>query len=352
MLALSLVFLALLQLSYSDHCKWTAKPHSYDPTNTAKAPVTSYSKLGAFTTVGPSVPDVNKFVEQGRARIMKTFVSCAVPSPYENTLKQWKAASPEITLIGRIDCPNGPPQIYSGSQQHWAEVWMAWAKPHVLAHPSIDYWEGYNEPSTKLADIAWLAEWEIQRMTLLTAIGKRSGIGNYGPGGVPIANATVSAFLPAIKEGIKHKSIMLEHEYSAPWLDYLYNYTSHDGWLTGRYRKLYRNFLIPLNLKIPLAITEMGVDGGIAQNPTKIKGGWKHFKKYWAAHGCSNSSLAYFGQLKWYDSLLREDDYVIGVTIFDLGLDSDWLAWEISGKVVDYMIPYMRALPPPGPALD
>jgi hypothetical protein len=36
-----------------------------------------------------------------------------------------------------------------------------------------------------------------------------------------------------------------------------------EGWLTGRYRKMYRQYLIPAGKKIPLVITEHGIDCGV-----------------------------------------------------------------------------------------
>ena len=40
-----------------------------------------------------------------------------------------------------------------------------------------------------------------------------------------------------------------------------------EGWLTLRYRKVYRGYLQPNKLEVPLLITETGIDGMIAGHP-------------------------------------------------------------------------------------
>jgi len=74
------------------------------------------------------------------------------------------------------------------------------------------------------------------------------------------------------------------------------------GVLSGRYRHLYRDFLIPREEVIPLALTECGLDPLLRQpgQPTT----WKE---------------RYVEEMAWYDTRLREDDYVIGVAMFTIG---------------------------------
>ena len=112
------------------------------------------------------------------------------------------------------------------------------------------------------------------------------------------------------------------HEYSAPDMDWLFDYTTGEGWLTGRYRKVYRQFLIPDGRVIPLIITECGIDGGVLGNPDDINRGWRSYQ----------SAENYFDQLKWYDSLLKEDSYVMGATIFSLEIHN-WGDFDIGGEV-------------------
>ena len=75
------------------------------------------------------------------------------------------------------------------------------------------------------------------------------------------------------------------------------------GVLTGRYRHLYRDILIPRGEVIPLVITECNL---AIDNPDK-------------------RAEIFVEEMNWYDDRLREDDYVIGMTIFTLGgQSSNW----------------------------
>lgn len=100
-------------------------------------------------------------------------------------------------------------------------------------------------------------------------------------------------------------------------------FESEEGWWCGRYRKVYRQHLIPDGKLKPLAITECGVD---IIPPV----GWKnHF-----------SEDEHFDQLVWYDGN-QEDDQVPGVTIFALEIPG-WHSFDIaptSSRLADYVAP-------------
>jgi len=56
-----------------------------------------------------------------------------------------------------------------------------------------------------------------------------------------------------------------------------------EGWLTGRYRKLYKQFLIPSGRgSIKVVFTENGIDGGVCPiTGCHNNGGWKNFCATW-----------------------------------------------------------------------
>ena len=58
-----------------------------------------------------------------------------------------------------------------------------------------------------------------------------------------------------------------------------------EGWLTLRYRKVYRDYLDPAGLAVPLLITETGIDGLVAGRPGPQGGGWKDFVNFWWEEG-------------------------------------------------------------------
>jgi len=117
------------------------------------------------------------------------------------------------------------------------------------------------------------------------------------------------------------------------------------GPLMGRYRFLYRDILIPRGLMIPLVISETGIDGGAGagQRPGYGGQGWLGFRDYWGELGQNDPVAFYVDQLAWYDSLLRQDSYVIGATIFNIagGSNATWASFEASSiipKLTEYAL--------------
>lgn len=53
--------------------------------------------------------------------------------------------------------------------------------------------------------------------------------------------------------------------------------------MTGRYRKLYRQFLVPQNRTLPLVISENGIDNSPCGSPNF--GGFNKYCDWWAQHG-------------------------------------------------------------------
>jgi len=88
---------------------------------------------------------------------------------------------------------------------------------------------------------------------------------------------------------------------------------------------------------IPLLISENGIDGGTcAITGCDIPGGWKNFCGYWNSPDCPST---YMQQLEWYDSLMLQDNYVIGSSIFCEDL-SGWDDFDITDVIPD-LITYL-----------
>ena len=190
----------------------------------------------------------------------------------------------------------------------------------------MDYWEGYNEPGIgDVGQMGWYAKFEAERVRLLAQNGRKACIGNFSMGVPDVNNPNIwPAFYEAIDEAMAHEGILGLHEYSAPTMQTYFDPATGEGWLTGRYRKVYRQFLIPDGRPIPLVITECGIDGGA---------GWKKF----------TNAQDYFHQLVWYDTLLKEDTFVLGATIYSLELpDPQWDSFDIAGEVLNSLIDYIR----------
>jgi len=193
-------------------------------------------------------------------------------------------------------------------------------------------------------------------MRLMAEMGLKCVIGNFATGTPPLD--LWPAFLPAIKAGLEYEAILGLHEYSCPWMWWMTGKHQMDpnadegdeGWTTLRYRKVYRQHLIPNGLgDIPLAITECGIDPMVGpQPPESPSGAWKHLGGFWSQHDNEpDKADYYFRQLVWYDQELQKDDYVVGATIFTWGsYGKPWANFDVAGtEVAERLIAYTQQDP-------
>jgi hypothetical protein len=287
-------------------------------------PPTGKSKLTIHTgfTGGESM----LFIEQAKpttVKILDNFGQAAVV----------KQKSPNTQILGRIWYDDRQ-RMNDGNPEDRAQEWWNNVKGIILANSAVDYWEGYNEPEIPNATVmSWYARFEKKRVEILAANGKKACIGNFSTGVPDVNDPTVwPAFYPAIDAAMANGGVMGLHEYSAPTMDWLFDPTTGEGWLTGRYRKVYRQNLTPAGREIPLVITECGIDGGVRGEGGR---GWKSYQ----------TPENYFNQLKWYDSILKEDSYVLGATIFCLEIPN-WYDFDIAGQVRELLTDYVKGSEP------
>jgi hypothetical protein len=233
-----------------------------------------------------------------------------------------------------------------------AEQFVSGLRRFFEAHPAIEYWEGPSNPiCTDEESIAWYTEFEMARIELMAHLGLKCVIGNFATGTPPLD--LWPAFLPAIETGLEHQAILGLHEYSCPWMWWLTGTHQPDpdddqedeGWATLRYRKVYRQYLLPNRLQIPLIITECGIDPLVNPKPIGAPAAtWKELGEYWEAHdGEADEADYYFRQLVWYDRELCKDEYVIGMAPFTWGnWDGTWKEFDVAGTpVAEKMIRYI-----------
>lgn len=225
------------------------------------------------------------------------------------------------------------------------------------ANPHIKYWEGHNEPVWNDEDgMGWYAQFEVERMQLMANLGLKCVIGNFAAGTPPLH--LWPAFLPALRVVRQYEAILGLHEYSCPWMWWMTGKYQLDpnadegdeGWTTLRYRKVYRQHLIPNGLgDVPLVITECGIDPLVNPKPPGVKGGaWKHLGGFWAEHdGKPDKADYYYQQLVWYDKELQKDGYVVGATVFTWGsFGRPWVDFDVAGtNVAKKLITYTRQDP-------
>jgi hypothetical protein len=169
-------------------------------------------------------------------------------------------------------------------------------------------------------------------------------------------------FRPALEAIRQYNGYLGLHEYSAPIMQFRAGALQlpgepdqgDEGWLTLRYRKAYRQQLIPLGFgDIPTLITECGVDGLIRPRPgPEDAKGWLDFIETWRANGLRHDPPGvYMDQLIWYDQNLQQEDYIKGAAIFLAGSnDKQWDSYDILGPeamhMADLLTQYLQVHPP------
>lgn len=225
------------------------------------------------------------------------------------------------------------------------------------ANPVIKYWEGHNEPVWSDDDgMGWYAQFEIERMKIMAEHGLKCVIGNFSTGCPPLE--LWPAFLPALKVAREYEAILGLHEYGCPWMWWMTgNYQidpdedqGDEGWTTLRYRKVYRQYLIPNGVgNVPLLITETGIDPLVNPKPPGAPDAtWKGLGPFWKEQdGEQDKADYYFRQLVWYDGELQKDEYVLGATIFTWGnWGGAWKKFDVAGtEVAKKLVAYAQANP-------
>lgn len=241
-------------------------------------------------------------------------------------LRDVKTISPETITIARWSSEqwveaSGDPAEKAAQLMEAHMPWWAYEKDVV------DYWEVLNEVDPPAVEgHVWLAQFYIEAMNIADANGYKLAIFSYSVG-VPEweeweAIVETGVFARAKETG----HILALHEYNYPvmsrwWGEPLPGHPAYPdrGSLSGRYRHLYRDFLIPRDEVIPLAITEGGLDPVLAE--PGMPGNWLDW---------------FVEEMAWYDDRLREDDYAIGIAMFTIGGIGAWEAYDYEELLPDF----------------
>jgi hypothetical protein len=286
------------------------------------------SKLGVHTIRPGGVQDFVRQVSEVGAHV--ALVKALDDVGY---LDEVKAISPETTRIARWNDPwyggidaTGDP---AAKAQERMDLHMSTWDPN---REKVDYWELLNEPNPPTVEgHRWLAEFFIACMDVAELNGYKLALFSYSVGVPEWEEWEVTVETGVFERAQAGGHILALHEYNWPHVDERWGEALpgrpqglNRGVLTGRYRHLYEDFLIPRNQVIPLAITEAGYD------PSVFGQGWDATWKE-----------RYVSEMAWYDDRLREDDYVIGCALFTLGGVGIWRDWDygdVLGQLRDYII--------------
>jgi hypothetical protein len=241
-------------------------------------------------------------------------------------LRLIKGVSPETVTVGRwsvkwwVDPVGDPAQKAASVMNRHMPRWS-------YEKDVVDYWEVLNEkdPPTVEGHV-WLAQFYIEAMNIADTNGYKLALFSYSVG-VPKWHEWEAIVETGIFAQAKERGHVLSlHEYNYPVMSYRWGEPLEDqpsypdrGVLSGRYRHLYRDFLIPRDEVIPLAVAEGGLDPVLWQpgQPTT----WREQR---------------VEEMIWYDTRLREDDYVIGVAMFTIGGAWGWERYDYEESLPDF----------------
>jgi len=305
------------------------------------------TKLGAH--VLRTAPDLGEYIQAGPAVVK--FVG------------DWGMAPNvpgDVLVIGRRHQADYDAQLQKNTGKTPLEGAQQFVQDQLETYqfnPAIKYWEGHNEPVWNDEEgMGWYARLEVERMRLMADLGLKCVIGNFATGSPKLD--LWPAFFPALQAATRYQAILGLHEYSCPWMWWMTGKHQIDpdadegdeGWTTLRYRKIYRQHLIPNGLgNVPLVITECGIDPLVNPKPPNAPGGtWKRLGGFWTQHDNEpDKADYYYRQLVWYDKEMQKDNYVIGATVFTWGsFGGTWEDFDVAGtNVSKKLVTYTQANP-------
>ena len=277
------------------------------------------SKLGVYLVSLGGI-DVPGYLGTAQPRIVVSM---------EHSVDTWSAAkqaSPNTFIVGRhyVDDPD---QLFLDDPEGRAEQFFTAMKGDAEQMRGIyDAWMGYNESVVQSQDEAEkLSRFYVRWGDLMRAAGFKSAAYSFATGnparGDPRPDGSMEPnYWPFLAEGLRHCDLLSLHEYSAPTMDVWSTF------LCLRYRKVMD--LLPPDARRQIVITETGIDGG-AGAANRPRQGWSKF----------TDAAGYVATLKWYDTELQKDDYVIGAAIFLMngwGIDGSFGMGDVT-QIRDYI---------------
>ncbi len=271
---------------------------------------------------------------QAHPRVLK--VMGIATGPPLAAVHDYKASTPDGVVVLREYTGNQ----YLVTDDAAASALHFWntvlAPPLNLLSPEdralIDYVEGPNEGDSTPTwgspeDTAWYNGFWMTLAPLIANAGFKPcafsiSVGNP-PGSLGDMLASINRITPALRLVKSLGGAWSYHAYTIPYTTDV----DTELWFSLRYRRYYDYFATahPDLVDMPLILTEGGVDG----HPGPGGAGWQN----------AGDAETYKNWLTWFDQRMREDDYVLGVTLFQCG-SPGWPSYEIepiAGWMADYL---------------
>lgn len=163
----------------------------------------------------------------------------------------------------------------------------------------------------------------VQAVRRIAAAGYRAVIGNFAEGN-PGDLSQWTRFLPALRCAAEHGGYLGLHEYGSPTLQ------ADASWRALRFERVYN--LLPADCRLPLIVTEFGLDWTGREPPNPEWGNWGFG---WRAFGIDVADYA--AQIRWY---MSECQRIVAsglvesvhVVVFGYGCFPDWASFDTAGE--------------------
>lgn len=290
------------------------------------------SKIGVHL-IGSYTPGTRKMVH-ARMHVLKILDPW---QPMIEAARDYKRCNPDGKVVLRCYAPvryqlsDNPEEK---AREHWEKIIWARLEPLPKADRQlIDYIEATNEmgecPTWENDEsVRWFTRFSIEFTRVCAEAGYKPclaciPVGNP-PGKTEEFQAKILAYAPALRAAKKVGGVWSYHSYTLEYTTDLKVELSY----SLRYRRYYEAFKGEYAdlADMPMILTEGGVDRG----GNKDTDGWQ-------ARGTAEK---YQNWLRWFDSELKKDPYIIGVTLFQNGDPGGWGSFDLE-PIADWLANYL-----------
>ncbi len=286
------------------------------------------SKLGLLFLGGQPSQNLLSLIDSGSVPIMK-IPAVDFASPGSIGLRLKKANPRSIIVVGV-----GAQGSDMKTERDPAEIFAQWAREKegdlkiLQAHrDKVDYLSfmpNMWEPKT-VEQARWYCRYIAIAAPRVAEMGFRPVILQSGVGGLPDIPEILDAMVPAFRTAMRYGGAWASHGYT---LEYTKD-VEKESWTSLRHRRAYSH----LRKAHPdvADLTMLLMEGGVDKAGDPDKDGWQ-------ARGTQRQFTDW---LKWYDSEIRKDPYVIGVCLFKIGDPGSWKSFDLE-PVTPWLREYYR----------
>lgn len=334
LIILSISLLILLLSNIGTTTRYLSR--AYDKISVKPSSV-SGSKLGIFIINGSI--GAEKITDKG-PRVIKVMDPQA-NSAVMNLVRKFKQKYPEGIVVVRFYEGDAPGYgIDTAPEQAARHYWENFLKQKIEQIPQsdrglFDYISGPNEYNNTpkiitREDAAWYAKF-------WTGLSELIAQENFHPlmGEIPVGNlddSHMAELVPALRIIKSLGGTWSYHAYSD-------EYTTDENveiWYALRYRRFYDYFRqnAPDLSDMQMILTE----GGIDHLGNGLTDGWN------GTIPPRGDAQRYKNWLTWFDREIQKDDYIRGVTLFQIGNDTDWRSFDLE-PIADWLADYLAGNP-------